>query len=287
MSPRIEVAERPGVGLDGAVRPSEDVVVVLPHAIVLLDGATSVDPELPSGGWYASRLAGELAGRLAGYPNADLADLLAAAIKTVARDHSLVPGRSPSSTVAVLRWSDTAIEGLVLADSPIVAFTADGPSVLADTRISSLPRGAGYRDRLLSGGGYGENHVAALRKAVETTATRRNVEGGFWVAEADPDAAHQAERASWPREDVTAVLMASDGVTCGIDTYGVFPDWSALHDLATTKGPEAVLDVVRAAELSDPDGKRWPRPKPHDDQALVVADFRPWPATPRVAGRPA
>jgi hypothetical protein len=34
-----------------------------------------------------------------------------------------------------------------------------------------------------------------------------------------------------------------------------------------------VLDVVRGAELSDPDGKRWPRPKPHDDQALVVLEF--------------
>src|SRR5690349_14376633 len=145
MTPRIEVAERPGVGLDGAVRPSEDVVVVLPQAVVLLDGATSFDPALPTGGWYASRLAGELAGRLAGYPDTDLADLLAAAIKTVARDHELVPGRSPSSTVALLRWTDTVIEGLVLADSPIVAFTADGPSVLADTRIATMPRGSGYR----------------------------------------------------------------------------------------------------------------------------------------------
>ena len=100
MTPRIEVAERPGVGLDGAVRPSEDVVVVLPHAVVLLDGATQFDPALPSGGWYASRLAGELAGRLAGYPDTDLADLLAASIKAVARAHGLVPGHSPSSTAS-------------------------------------------------------------------------------------------------------------------------------------------------------------------------------------------
>lgn len=273
MSPRIEVAERPGVGLDGAVRPSEDVVVVLPQAVVLLDGATSLDPDLPSGGWYASRLAGELAGRLAGYPDTDLADLLAAAIKTVARDHNLTPGKSPSSTVALLRWTDTQVEGLVLADSPIVAFTADGPSVLADTRIDHLPRGSVYRDRLSSGAGYGENHVVALQKAVETTAQRRNVDDGFWVAEADPEAAHRAERRTWPRSTVTTVLMASDGVTCGLNTYGVFPDWQGIRDLASTEGPEAVLDRVRTAEQSDPNGTRWPRPKPHDDQALVVLHY--------------
>lgn len=246
---------------------------MLPNAVVLLDGATSLDPDLPTGGWYASRLAGELAGRLAGYPDTDLADLLAAAIKSVARDHGLVPGRSPSSTVALLRWNATVVEGLVLADSPIVAFTASGPSVLADTRIDRLPPGAGYRRQLSTGGGYGENHLVALRKAVESNARRRNTEDGFWVAEADPDAAHQAERMTWPRESLTTVLMASDGVTCGVDTYGVFADWQELHDLALSSGPEAVLDRVRAAELSDPDGVRWPRPKPHDDQALVVARF--------------
>lgn len=273
MTPRIEVAERPGVGLDGVVRPSEDVVVVLPQAVVLLDGATSVDPELPSGGWYASRLAGELAGRLAGYPNTDLADLLAASIKTVARDHQLTPGRSPSSTVALLRWTDTTIEGLVLADSPIVVFAAAGPTVLADSRLASMPRGAGYRDRLTAGEGYDENHLVALRKAMTNMAARRNVEGGFWVAEADPDAAHYAERATWPRDQVATVLMASDGVSCGVDSYGVFPDWSAVRDLVAGEGPEAVLDRVRAAEQADPDGTRWPRPKPHDDQALVVVNF--------------
>lgn len=273
MPPRIEVAERPGVGLDGAVRPSEDVVVVLPFAVVLLDGATMLNPDLPSGGWYASRLAGELAGRLAGYPDTDLADLLAASIKTVARDHDLVPGKSPSSTVALLRWTDTSVEGLVLADSPIVAFTDDGPSLLADTRIERLPRGDGYRNRLSGGGGYGENHVVALRKAVEATATRRNVEGGFWVAEADPDAAHHAERTTWPRDTLKTIMMASDGVACGVDTYGVFTGWQEVRELAAVAGPEAVLDRVRSAEQADPDGVRWPRPKPHDDQALVIAHF--------------
>lgn len=273
MMPRIEVAERPGVGLDGAVRPSEDVVMVLPNAVVVLDGATSLDPALPTGGWYATRLAGELAGRLVGYPDADLADLLAASIKTLARDHGLEPGASPSSTVAVLRWNDTVIEGLVLADSPIVAFTSAGPSPLTDGRLASMPRGAGYRDRLASGAGYGDDHLVALRAAATSMSRRRNTDDGFWVAEADPDAAYQAERATWPRADVTTVLMATDGVSCGVDTYHVFPDWTAVRDLALADGPEAVLDRVRAAELDDLDGTRWPRAKPHDDQALVVADF--------------
>lgn len=248
-------------------------MVALPNAVVLLDGATSLRPGMRSGDWYASRLAGELAGRLTGYPTTDLADLLAASIKTVARDHDLIPGEAPSSTVALLRWTDSTIEGLVLADSPIVAFTAAGPQPLTDDRLASMPRGAGYRDRLRAGAGYDDDHLVALRSAANVVGRLRNQEGGFWVAEADPDAAYYARRATWPRPDVYAVLMASDGVSCGVDDYGIFPDWTAVLDLARRAGAEAVLDAVREAETTDPSGTRWPRPKPHDDQALVVAEF--------------
>lgn len=270
----VEVAERPGVGVDGNPRPSEDVVSVLPNAVVLLDGATSLRPGLRSGGWYAGVLAGQLTGRLTGYPDMDLADLLAAAIRAVAREHDLTPGESPSSTVALLRWDDDIVEGLVLADSPVVADTTGGVRVLEDDRIANLRRsGPGYRSRLREGAGYGEDHVTALQTSAVAVGRYRNTEGGFWVAEADPDAAHEARRANWPRETVRKVLLASDGVACGVDDYRIFPGWDSVFALAADKGADAVLDAVRAAEESDPDGARWPRPKPHDDQALAIVDF--------------
>lgn len=272
--PVVEVAERPGLGVDGEPRPSEDVVSVLPNAVVLLDGATSLRPGLRSGGWYASLLAGQLAGRLTGYPEMDLADLLAAAIRAVARDHGLTPGESPSSTVAIARWDDDVVEGLVLADSPIAVETDAGVLPLEDDRIANLRRaGPGYRARLREGGGYGADHVRALQSSAVTVGRYRNTEGGFWVAEADPDAAFEARRATWPRADVRRLLLASDGVACGVDDYGIFPDWAAVFALAEDKGANAVLDAVRAAEEADPHGERWPRPKQHDDQALAIVRF--------------
>ena len=125
-----------------------------------------------------------------------------------------------------------------------------------------MPRGAGYRDRLADGGGYDENHLVALRKAGEVMATRRNVEGGFWVAEADPDAAHYAIRATWPRDEVTTILMASDGVSCGVTPTASSPTGSDVRDVALAKGPEAVLDRVRAAESEDPPAPAGPAPNP-------------------------
>ncbi|MCP2259425.1 Protein phosphatase 2C [Streptoalloteichus tenebrarius] len=261
------IAERPGAGR------TEDRVVVLPNAVALLDGATTLLPTAHDGGWYAERLGEALRTRLADGTGTDLADVLAAAIEDVVTTHDLRPGESPSSTVALVRWDDEVVEGLVLADSPVVAFTDADVHVVADHRLAQVPRTVAYGPRLRAGGGFDDEHWATLVASARGVREWRNREGGFWVAEAVPAAAHQAVRASWPRADVRAVVMASDGVSCGVEDYGVFPDWSALLACAERHGPDAVLDRVRAAEESDPDGRRWPRSKRHDDQSLAVIRF--------------
>ncbi|TDQ05531.1 protein phosphatase 2C domain-containing protein [Labedaea rhizosphaerae] len=269
----IQTAQLAGTGVDGVIRPTEDVVVSLGTSVVLLDGATSLRPGLPSGGWYAATLAAQLGTELTTHPELGLEDILARAIAELARRHGLRPGASASSTVAMLRWTAEVVEALVLADSPIVAFTSDGVQLVADERLASLPRRGSYRDRLRSGGGYGTEHASALRESARRFDALRNAEGGFWVAEADPDAAYHAITARWPREQVRAVLMASDGMSCGVEDYGLFADWSAVLESVRTQGAQAVLRQVRDAERGDPDGTRWPRPKVHDDKTLVLVDW--------------
>ncbi|WP_197683898.1 protein phosphatase 2C domain-containing protein [Allokutzneria albata] len=272
--PLIDMAERAGVRIDGGVRANEDQIVVLPHAVVLLDGATTLQPRARSGGWYAECLGDYLRRGLNKDPEADLAEVLETAIGTMAEDYDLKPGSSPSSTVAIVRWTDDHVDALVLADSPVVAFTIGDVHVVNDTRLANLPRPtSSHREHLREGRGYGEEHLELLRSSAAEVAAWRNREGGFWVAEADPAAARQAIRAGWPRDQVQSVVMASDGVSCGVDDYGLFADWTALLDQASDEGLHAVLDAVRKAEASDPDGKRWPRPKLHDDQALVLIHF--------------
>jgi hypothetical protein len=52
------------------------------------------------------------------------------------------------------------------------------------------------------------------------------------------------------------------------------PDWPAALALVDERGADALLDAVRAPERADPDGRRWPRAKPYDDQALIVVTWR-------------
>ncbi|WP_410638157.1 protein phosphatase 2C domain-containing protein [Amycolatopsis sp. lyj-346] len=251
--PEIAIAERAGVGADGHPRPTEDHVVVLDNAVLVLDGATSSDPSHPPGGWYAEQLARRLAEDLRAAPRADLAEVLTGAIAAVTAEHRLRPQRSPSSTVAAVRWLEDRVDALVLADSPVVGFGGFGVDIVSDDRLARLRR----RGMLQTG--------ADVRR-------RRNTHDGFWVAEADPGAAAHAVRRGWRRADVDAVLLASDGVSIGVDQYELF-DWREVLAVTRADGPDAVLAAVRAAEKQDPDGERWPRPKRHDDQALVLVDF--------------
>lgn len=233
---KIETAEQGAPG-----RVTEDRIRVLPNAVLVLDGVTSrTRPPGRNGGWYASKLADELARLL--NDTDPLTDLLAQAIANLVAEHDLVPGDSPSATASMVRWNDDTIDALVLCDTPVVAF-GQSTRVLEDTRLENL-----------------RPDPDILRW--------RNEPGGYWVAEADPVAGHQALTATWRRDETESVIALTDGVSCGVSEYGLF----AWEDLAHLPLGD-VLDRIREAERGDSEHQRWPRYKTHDDQAIARISF--------------
>ena len=273
---RVAVAERAA-----GTRPTQDRTVRLPGAVAVLDGASAPEPADRDGGWYADRLAAELADRLPG--PYDLATVLADSIAAVTSEHRLVPGRSPSSTVTLLRWDAEHVDGLVLGDSPLVVATTAGIDVLVDERLATVApaQRVAYHDRLAAGGGYDDGHRDLLRALVGEQRRHRNRPDGYWIAEAAPLAARHALTRRWPAAEVRTALLASDGVSRGIGR--AVPDWAAALALVDRLGPDALLDAVRGPERADPDGRAWPRAKPYDDQALVVVSW-PGPGSRRPGG---
>lgn len=252
---------------------NQDQVVVLDGAVAVLDGATSWLPQDPAqdGGWYARTLGSALAARLPARGH-DLADVLADAIAQVRDAFGLDPERSPYSTASLVRWDATTLDVLVLGDSPVVVALADGGvAVVEDRRLEPVGAQvrARYRRHLAEGNGFGAGLDALVAQVQEVERTLRNRDGGFWVAGAVPEAAAQAVRRSWPVADVAAVAVMSDGVSAAVTDYGTL-DWPGLVHRVRTEGAAAVVDAVHAAELTDPDGRRWPRTKRHDDKALVA-----------------
>jgi len=64
------------------------------------------------------------------------------------------------------------------------------------------------------------------------------------------------------------VTLLSDGASRLVDRFEL-ADWAEALRLIREQGPTALIREVRAAELSDTEGRRWPRGKTHDDTAVV------------------
>ncbi|MFD7118519.1 protein phosphatase 2C domain-containing protein [Streptomyces sp. NPDC059922] len=252
-----------------------------PHAIAVLDGVSTLATTTPLGGWYADCLGMELAAGLTQAPNADLREILEGAIGAVTARRGLVPGESPAATVAIARLRDDQVEALVPADTPVVAIQRDGSvDELRDDRLADLitvqPRYREYQQRLKDGEGFGSgDHRRLLQelRAIQIDHVNRQVQGAYWVAEAVPEAAHHATVRSWPAADLTSLLVMTDGVSCGVEEYGLFSSWTAMAQDCDKNGPQSVCDAVHAHEETDPDGRQHPRYKVHDDKALVWARF--------------
>lgn len=247
---------------------SDDKVFTTPSAVLVLDGASAFRSVPVSASTYADQLGRHLAAQLTDTPDTDLRTALGEAIAQTTGDLKLRRGDSPSSTVAIVRVCADHVDGLVLGDSPIVFPHGQ----LADDRIDALdlPQRQQYRRRLASGTGYDQYHRRLLRELQDQQAQWRNRVGGYWIAEAEPEAANHALTISHPLETTPWSVLATDGAFNTIEHLNL-NDWPRI----ARHGPrelEALLDYCRSWEANhDPHGHHLPRSKQHDDKAIAVA----------------
>ncbi|MEV0455209.1 hypothetical protein [Catellatospora methionotrophica] len=253
-----EAATPSGVNLDWAGAH--------PRLAVVLDGLT----ESPQTGcvhgtaWYVARLGARLLRHLDG--PASLVDGLALAIEEVASEHPRCdlrhPG-SPGSTVSILRQTVQGAEYLVLADSPAVLDTPDGPVAVLDDSWKSLatPDLAAAAER-----GTRDD----LTRFIADQQSQRNTTGGYWIARTEPEAA--AHALTGTVSGVRGAILASDGAALLVTDYGLL-DWRGYLDLGYREGPAGIIAATRAAERDDPDRARWPRQKVSDDATAAVCLF--------------
>ncbi|MFW5420145.1 protein phosphatase 2C domain-containing protein [Nocardiopsis sp. CNT-189] len=255
----IRFATRKGVGAE-----NEDAAAAGPGWAFAVDGATE-PPDADTGcrhgvRWLVGRLSAALAAELgaaSGRPPAEgggsLPELLAAAIGRVRREHG--PGcdlsrpDSPSAALAAVRAVPGGLEYLVLADCAVLLPVPGGPPrMITDDRIDRLPGGRPYPRELVR--------------------SMRNRPGGFWVAGADPRAAHEAVTGVRPGGGRFGLL--TDGCTRLAEHFGY--GWAEVWELLDGAGPAALIDRVRAEERDRPGAVRG---KPHDDATALVGAFAP------------
>ena len=248
-------------------RPTEDRIFTTKNAVMVLDGASQPEPTERNGAWIADQLGADLAKRLSSQPHLDLGEALESSIRQVTQQYEIRPNQSPSTTVAMVRWDASMVDVLVLCDSPVVVVDrSNGFHFIRDDRLDAI--GKGDRPAI----GFRTENPELWKELVDFQRSRRNQPEGYWVAEAVPEAARHAIRASFPFDEVAMILAMTDGVSAGVDCYGVPADWQTAVDIAANE-PAKLLDLVHSTEASDPEGRRWPRSKCHDDKAIAVLRF--------------
>jgi hypothetical protein len=246
---------------------SDDRLFVTDHAVVMLDGASAFVPVPVPAFVHAETLGRYVCDGLDGNPGRELPELLSAAIHHTARDLSLTPGKSPSSTITIVREIGDRIDILVLGDNLVVL----PDQRIIDDRLGRLdiaPRRR-YRERLAAGSGYNDEHRALLTDLQTQQALRRNRPDGYWIAEADPEAAFHAITTTLPRATTPWAVLATDGAYKTMRYLGL-GQWNALA-IGGEDALNALLQRCRTWEAqTDPSGQRFPRAKQHDDKTLAL-----------------
>jgi hypothetical protein len=253
---------------------NEDFIAATAGVVVVIDGA-SVPPELGTGcthgtAWYAHRLGGQLLALLSTEADHSPADSLAQAITDVAALHADTcdlghPG-SPSATVAILREQPDSVDYLVLGDTTILLEEPAGLRVVTDDRLEQVA--AAQHSAMHQHATGSTDHARRFAALVTEQRRHRNHPDGFWVASTDPDAAQHALSNTVARDGLGRAAVLSDGAARLVDRFGLL-DWPRFLDVLAEQGPDAIIAQVRAAEDSDPDGRRWPRGKRHDDASAA------------------
>lgn len=254
---------------------NQDRAVTGDRYAAVLDGASQFPPRADGqdGGWYSERLAGALTKALDSKPSRSLSEAVSEAIRTVATAEQLRPGDAPSSTVTLARWDAEQLEVYVLGDSPAIVFLTDGThQVLTDTRLSKVAddRRAAYRARLSEGHGFDHAHRRLLADLQAEQQRQRNIDRGYWIAEADPLAGHYGYTTTFELDRIDAMLLLSDGASATVDKYASPKTWPEALTYIRHHGCAAMLRAATELEDQDHEGTRWPRSKRHDDKTVVL-----------------
>lgn len=265
----VTVCGRPG----GDSADYADLAIVAPFGVVLLDGASAFEPVDVHPATYARTLGASITALLHGQADRTIADVVAEAISRTTTKLDLTAGASPSSTVAILRARDDVVDLYVLGDSPIHYGAGDRSHQLVDERLARVarPEHDQYVARLRAGHGYNDEHRRALVHLQQAQKRARNAPGGYWIAEATPEAAYHGLTATIDRSALAWAVLATDGASDFLNHAG--KSWSDIAHYDRPQLNELLLHIHKWEHDVDANGRQLPRAKRHDDKTIVVVSI--------------
>ncbi|WP_140985902.1 protein phosphatase 2C domain-containing protein [Asticcacaulis tiandongensis] len=267
-------------GSDQGSPYNEDLYGAVRDRVWLLDGATGLAPsrfENSSDAQWLVRAFSDYFSTADG----DTVEVLKGAIDTM-RAQYIATGplpevlyAMPSTGLSMVREVGADIEIASLADVKAYVVLKSGEvQVIGGGPLEALD--AALADELVK--------VQAVHGAMDLKASRAHVEhiiranrekmnrdGGYWVLSLDPVCLTGLEVVRIPTEDVSHILLATDGFYDLWERYEPKSFAKVVHALMAGKG-EALITRLRAIERHDEWGEQFPRVKLHDDASWVLIE---------------
>jgi len=254
----------------GSGARNEDYLIMDHNIFGVFDGATSLTDvcyeEGKSGGCMASSIAGQVFLRNH-HPLVKLGTEANDSIRT-RMEHCRINLSQRcglwSTSAAVVRLKDDEIEWFQTGDAQVVFIDRDcGYKVAARREDHDYPTLNMIREK-------GRFHPE-VQRMVETV--RQGMNRNYGVLNGEPEAEDFFRTGVEPCRNIKTVLLFTDGLDVPCPDPKKYKDFSCLVNLACERGLDGLRDHVRSQEAADPDMKRYPRFKKHDDIAAIAIHF--------------
>lgn len=258
----------------GSGRQNEDVVLRSAGLFGVFDGATSLveprDTGNESGGFRAARLAassfeqcqGSLVQRAEQANSAIRAAQIASGISL---DERL---RLWSTSLAVVRLKDSSFEYCHTGDSMILLLYADGSHLVLTPEVDV--DGETLQAWKNSPASSQPIHICL---ADQIAAVRLQMNTRYGVLNGEPAAMGFLGHGCHSLAGISDIILFTDGLMLPRETPWRPTDWRWFADLYRLGGLHKIRDQVRGLQRQDPECRRFPRFKVHDDIGAVAISF--------------
>lgn len=260
----------------GTGKINEDTLTLNGNLFGVFDGATSLTRATyhdgKTGGFLASRIARDMF-----LENDAPLDHLAKRANSAINEKMLelgvdVTDRTAlwSTSCAVVRIRRDHIEWVQTGDSLLLLIYEDGSYHIPITDYDH------DRETLLMwknmAASSGEKRIFDLLKD-QIRKIRSEMNVNYGVLNGEADFARFLNTGKAKRDRVKHILLFTDGLFLPSGNPEMEPDFDTFVSIFLEGGLQALRDLVRTIELSDPECKAYPRFKPHDDIAAVSISF--------------
>jgi hypothetical protein len=261
--------------------PNDDWIGVTSHVAVVADGATGLSDErlvakAESDAQWIAKLGTERF--INTDPSAGVRDLVreinTLAARQILADAPSVPRYAwPSASFIMARDQGALIEVSGLGDCVAFVEMEDGRV----ERFSALPFNRESESRAASADLAARSKgainirtdevIASLRTKRERNNTHQS---GVWTLGLVPEAADHIMTIAIPANEVSNILLMSDGFSAAVDAYQLWDDYGLIV-AAKSAGLAQINARIRQVErMDDPRAERFPRYKQSDDSTAIL-----------------